>query len=206
MTDNIFDSNIDNIDIDANGLSLESINFETLEVSKKFEPKQIELKQTKIETIDTKEAKPERLLCLNKLSTGVEGEDPLPCKRKAVKGTSYCKKCSKDKEEQQKKIEIEQKELSGKAVTVNALFGMHYAMYLNLQFLSQFNDINLDGLPQDLLKDREEFIRIYEQIYDQYGSEALEQYVGPAYALALMSAGQIGNRFMLNKKQILKKE
>jgi hypothetical protein len=144
-------------------------------------------------TVELKEQetpKPDKLLCLN------DG-----CTRKALKGTSLCRKCTKAKEEiveDEKKKEII---MEGKEVAVNSLFGMHYALYLNLEFLAKVGNVDLEGLPDDLLKNQEQFKNLYGQVYEKYGPDGIEDYIGPGYALALMSIGQVGSRYAQNLKK-----
>lgn len=170
-----------------NSMELDLNNNQIVEVAideeQAFEPVAVELA-----------VKPPKLECLNII-------DGVKCTRKAIKSTNFCRKCTKtnneQKEEESKQVQL----LDGKETAVNALFGMHYAMYLNFQLLGKLGGVDLDGLPDDLVRDQDQIKRLYEQIYLQYGPEALDNYVGPVYALALMAVGQVGGRYIQNQKK-----
>lgn len=129
------------------------------------------------------------------------------CRRK-VKSAScggttplYCEKCSEDQRQEAAKKEMK---INRKETSVTALFGMHLALYMNLELLGGLFEVDLKGLPKDLIEQQEEFKVLYGQLYEQYGPELIDDYVGPGYALALMTCGQIGHRYVLNQN-ILKK-
>jgi hypothetical protein len=218
------------IEFDENGFVIEDINdkkekknkkpniddekfitFEesTAEKSEQSVPKQVLKEKEVLATftkVDTKEQEQvlgsfpkEQEKCLNKIK---EGELEVQCKRKAKKGSPHCKKCSEELKTQK---EIEVKNSSGREVAINALFGLQFSLYCNLQWLTSFADLDMSGLPQDLIIQQEQFKEVYGQIYDKYGPEFIEQYVGPGYTLALMTIGQVGNRLMINNGEKIKK-
>lgn len=128
--------------------------------------------------------------------------DGSKCERKVKSFGETCRKCKKQAQVEEEEKKKEEFKVSNKEKVVNALFGMQLAVYLNIEMISSFWNVDLKGLPQDLIEQRDIIMSQYNLIYDEYGPETLMEQVGPVYALALMSAGQIGSRYVNNKKKV----
>jgi hypothetical protein len=194
--------NDESIELDENGMvitdgGIKTITIDSVKVESKPKP---EVVQEPFKEVEVNSAKPTRIPCLAKFKNE-KGED-MPCTRKAVKGTTFCKKCTQAQREAEVKKEEEVKKVEGREVAVKAMFGMHYALYMNFEMLGSMFGHDLSGLPDDLAKDHEQFKAMYGSVYDQYGPKIIDEYVGPAYALAFMSMGQVGRRYMQNQKKL----
>ena len=182
---------------DENGLLIEEeldnkYHLNTQQTLEEYANNSIEIhKNEEVEEQPAKKKSSSKLKCLNE----IEG---VQCKRKAVKGTSYCKKCTGNLEEE---VIAEETKINGREVAITSMFGLHYAMYLNFQALGSLGDVDLTGLPDDLVAAREDFSVIYGQIYDEYGEDGINKYIGPVYALGLMCVGQVGSRYASNQKK-----
>ncbi len=122
---------------------------------------------------------------------GAAGRRCAGCGKKAAKGKKLCKICDA--------LETEKKKITlSKDSVVTALFGFHLAAYMNLEIISKIGGVNLEGLPKKLVEQQEYMQVLYGQIYDEYGPEAITQYVGPMYSLLLTSAAHVSASYIEN--------
>jgi len=123
------------------------------------------------------------------------------CGRKSSKNSKFCRKCNKDAEEKKEDNDYNEYVLENKDKIVNSMLSFHLSAYITLQMAAKFSEINLEGLPDKLLEQRDAITPIYEQIYDEYGPEELKNLISPLYLLAFVSLGHVGSAYIEGKKK-----
>lgn len=161
--------------------------------------------------------KPKKIKCAG--ITEVNGEIEK-CGRKAIKGSKFCGKHKKHNgrikeitdnneqaEQEPNNIEYDQinnarsipKEYAGRS-----LYRLNIASYIFLENLDIKANIfggHLSGVSELLQHQKDELTQIYEDLYEMYGDEYIEQILNPFTMAALINLQVVSDAIIINKKK-----
>lgn len=82
------------------------------------------------------------------------------------------------------------------------LYNLQFTTYFMIESsLKSAGRNDMDGLTETMENMKEQYLHVFEQVYDEYGNEYIDEVLSPAILWAMLTTQNIGSTYLANKKK-----
>ena len=113
----------------------------------------------------------------------------------------------KEKEEKEETLEVKEepekvKPRSDPSIASKNLYNLQFTAYYMIESsLKSANRSDMDGLTESMEKMRDQYLHVFEQVYEEYGGDYLDEVLSPLVLWGMLTTQNVASTYIENKKK-----